>query len=221
MRSTKKRLLTMRVLFVAALLSSVATLIPVAGPAQACDELLNTSFYSAPMYSVPMSFTAMHAPVSYSTPMHAAPVHSTRVVYYPSCVQTYYAPQVYYAPPMHSQRQYGSQPSYSQRRAPARPTTTITVQAYDNYFEPKTINAQPGTTIRWVNRGEHEHTVTSNDGRWDSGDIKPGAAYSATFRHPGTYRYYCRHHTDDKMQGTIVIGRSSNGGGDRARSSGY
>jgi plastocyanin len=74
----------------------------------------------------------------------------------------------------------------------------------DDRFQPASIQVQPGTTVRWTNRGSHAHTVTGRNSRWDSGDIEPGATYSATFRAPGTYYYYCRHH--DGMQGTIVVG---------------
>jgi plastocyanin len=91
-------------------------------------------------------------------------------------------------------------------RAQAAPrTASLTVGAYDNYFEPATIQVRPGTTVRWVNYGQHTHTVTSADGRWDSGDIAPSTCYTATFVHPGTYPYYCRYHTRDRMMGTVVV----------------
>jgi len=134
---------------------------------------------------------------------------------------TYYAPGLY-APQSYAQQAYAPQgyarQSYRlpQTRVPTlppqRPTTTVMVAAFDNYFEPKLINVQPGTTVRWVNRGRHAHTVTADDDRWDSGDIAPGASYTATFQRPGTYYYYCRHHTGDKMQGTIVVGSGGRGG---------
>lgn len=139
------------------------------------------------------------------------------VVYYQACQPVCYAPicyppRVYYAPPMYGQPPYSHRP-YAPAY-PARPTTVATVGAYDNYFEPKTINVQPGTTVRWVNKGRHPHTVTAQDDRWDSGDIAPGASYTATFQQLGAYYYYCRHHTADKMQGTIVVG-SQEGGSER------
>jgi plastocyanin len=95
------------------------------------------------------------------------------------------------------------------------------VGAYDNRFSPQTINVQPGTTVRWVNYGQHPHTVTADDESWDSGDIQPGASYSATFNNPGTYYYYCRHHTQDKMQGVVVVGSATGSGNGGNRSSGY
>lgn len=83
-------------------------------------------------------------------------------------------------------------------------TTANTVSAKDNSFDPATLNVQVGTTVRWVNNGSHPHTVTSNDGKWDSGDLAPGASYTVTFMTAGTYKYHCKHHKD--MVGTIVVG---------------
>src|SRR5262245_37729102 len=68
-------------------------------------------------------------------------------------------------------------------------TTRIQVAAHDNYFKPETITVPPGTTIRWTNLGQHYHTVTSDEKRWDSGDMSPETTYEATFRGEGTYRY--------------------------------
>src|SRR5688572_6152345 len=126
--------------------------------------------------------------------------------YPPPMVRSYgYAPRVYrdsyaYEQPTYSE-QYAQQPSgaqsYSAARpayAEQRPTTIVTVGAYDNRFEPRTINVQPGTTVRWVNQGQHAHTVSAHNRSWDSGDIAPGQSYSATFKRPGTYTYFCSHH---------------------------
>jgi plastocyanin len=96
-----------------------------------------------------------------------------------------------------------------------------TVGAYDNRFSPQTITVQPGTTVKWVNYGQHNHTITANDDSWNSGDIKPGASYSATFKRPGTYYYYCRHHRQDKMQGVVNVASSSSNGQSARQSSAY
>jgi plastocyanin len=98
-------------------------------------------------------------------------------------------------PPHHQTNPYDASPA----------AAAVAVRAHDNYFEPQTIRVAPGTTIRWLNAGKHNHTVTFKDGGADSGDIRPGGTYQQTFRQPGTYRYYCRHHTKDKMQGVIVV----------------
>lgn len=125
----------------------------------------------------------------------------------------YYSPRMSYRPaPMYGERAYRPPQAPQPPQAPAA-QAPVSIAAYDNYFEPKTINIAPGTTVRWFNAGQHPHTATAQDDSWDSGDIQPGASYSATFQHPGTYRYYCRHHTQDKMQGVIVVGTTAGGYG--------
>jgi plastocyanin len=86
-----------------------------------------------------------------------------------------------------------------------RPTTVVNSDAYDNNFEPSGLEVLPGTTVRWTNKGSHNHTITSVDGFWDSGNIPPGASYSVTFFRPGTYYFYCRHHTEDNMRGVVDV----------------
>jgi|GEM_PF-3309066 len=97
----------------------------------------------------------------------------------------------------------GVAPSPRPMPAPSA-TTGTTVSAKDNTFDPGTLNVQVGTTVRWVNNGAHAHTITSDDGKWDSGDLAPGASYTVTFTTAGTYKYHCKHHKG--MVGTIVVG---------------
>jgi mono/diheme cytochrome c family protein len=117
------------------------------------------------------------------------------------------------------------QPYNAPRYPPVTPPAKfITVGTYDNYFVPKTITIQSGMTVRWVNYGRNVHTVTSRDSGWGSGDIPPGASYSATFQYPGTYAYYCRHHTMERMEGSVVVRSGSSGpvgGYAGSESSGY
>src|SRR5262245_55744686 len=100
------------------------------------------------------------------------------------------------------------------RPMPAPPSAGTSVSAKDDSFDPATLNVQVGTTVRWTNNGKHPHTITSNDGKWDSGDLAPGASYTVTFMTAGTYRYHCKHHKG--MEGTIVVrepGKTPVGGG--------
>jgi hypothetical protein len=126
-----------------------------------------------------------------------------------------YAPPAYYSAPMYGRPypypgpMYG-QPPYAPPYSPLQPTTAVSVGMYDDNFQPPTINVLPETTVRWVNYGKHTHTVTANDGRWDSGDIPPDGSYSATFQHPGTYYYHCHHHKG--MAGTVVVGSGGGSG---------
>jgi plastocyanin len=193
-------------IFLIVAISSLLGMWATADKVKACDSYNGAaSYYSAPQ----VAYYRQYAPAYYNRPTYYAPPRSGAY----SSSSAHYAQPTDCRPSDSYQRSQGSQ--YS------TPTTTVTVAAYDNRFAPQTINVQPGTTVRWTNSGQHSHTVTSNDGRWDSGDIKPGATYSATFKHPGTYYYYCRHHTADKMQGVIVVGTATGRGNGSTQSSGY
>jgi plastocyanin len=134
------------------------------------------------------------------------PVYGGPVYYGCQPAPAYYAP--YYAAPMYYQPRFSYAPTYYQpvapKYSPAKPTTIINIAASDDYFDPAAVDVQPGTTVKWVNKGQHKHTITSITGLWDSGDLAGGASYSATFNAPGTYSYYCRHHKG--MKGTITVG---------------
>lgn len=111
----------------------------------------------------------------------------------------YRAAQMYYARPV----QVAPRPLPMMPGAPPRPTATVTVTAKDDSFDSGTVNIQPGTTVHFVNGGKHVHTVTSNDGKFESGDIPPGGSFNVVFMTPGTYKYHCKHHKG--MDGTIVV----------------
>ena len=70
-------------------------------------------------------------------------------------------------------------------------------------YDPPTLTVNVGDKVMWKNNGEDVHTVTSDDGSFDSGDIKAGASWSYTFTTPGTYTYYCAPHT--WMTATVVV----------------
>jgi plastocyanin len=78
----------------------------------------------------------------------------------------------------------------------------VRVGIYDNFYMPRAIQIKMGTSVHWSNYGRNVHTVTAQDGSWDSGNIIPGRAYTRTFTRPGTYFYFCRHHG---MTGAIVV----------------
>lgn len=83
----------------------------------------------------------------------------------------------------------------------------VTVSIEDFYFEPGQITVQPGTTVMWINEGSHEHTVTSDDGQFDSEALMPGDSYMVTFSGSGTLTYHCEIHPS--MVGSVTVGESS------------
>jgi plastocyanin len=76
---------------------------------------------------------------------------------------------------------------------------TISVSA----FRPDAITVSAGTTITWTNEDPVAHTVTADDGSWDSGSLARGATFSHTFEAAGTYAYHCTIHPG--MKGTVVV----------------
>ena len=70
-------------------------------------------------------------------------------------------------------------------------------------FQPATLEVPVGTTVTWTNQGSAPHTVTADDGSFDSGTLQPGGTFSMTFDTPGTFIYHCEIHPN--MMGTIVV----------------
>jgi plastocyanin len=77
------------------------------------------------------------------------------------------------------------------------------VSIVDFAFQPTSIEVPAGSTVTWTNAGAATHTVTADDGTFDSGQLKPGANFSQTFTTPGTYTYHCEIHP--QMTGTVVV----------------
>ena len=77
----------------------------------------------------------------------------------------------------------------------------VVLQSY--LFLADTVRVRPGTTVTWVNEDEAVHTVTAQDGSFDSGRLGLGARFSHTFAQPGRYEYICDLH--NSMRGTIVV----------------
>jgi plastocyanin len=88
------------------------------------------------------------------------------------------------------------------------PTTEIrTVDVFlieDDYFEPTDAMVDPGTTLMWINRGQEQHTVTADDGQFDSGVLNPGDSFLTTVEGSGTLTYHCELHPE--MTGSITVG---------------
>jgi plastocyanin len=70
-------------------------------------------------------------------------------------------------------------------------------------FSKGKIEIEAGTTIEWRNRDPLAHTVTSDSGAFDSGELRPEASWSHTFTTPGTYTYHCAPHP--AMKATVVV----------------
>jgi len=75
----------------------------------------------------------------------------------------------------------------------------------DNFFDPLDVAVEPGSTITWTNNGDEPHTVTADDGSFDSGRLNPGDSYTVAFGGQGTVRYHCEIHPEE-MRGSVTVG---------------
>ncbi len=70
-------------------------------------------------------------------------------------------------------------------------------------FSVGSLTVASGTTVTWTNNDAATHTVTADDGSFDSGNIAQGATYSKTFTTAGTYNYHCSIHTS--MTAKVIV----------------
>jgi plastocyanin len=73
-----------------------------------------------------------------------------------------------------------------------------------NRFVPDKAEVPAGATVVWLNQGGI-HTVTADDGSWDSGDLDPDDTYERTFTEEGTVAYHCHPHRNVGMVGIVRV----------------
>lgn len=104
---------------------------------------------------------------------------------------------------------------YFGRRATTTGTATLTPSAPEDpshtrvemrnvVFSQATIEIAAGGGVAFVNADPMVHTVTADDGSFDSGSIEPGATWRRVFEQPGTYAIHCTPHPFMK---TVVVVR--------------
>jgi plastocyanin len=86
----------------------------------------------------------------------------------------------------------------TQELAASAAVTTNTVRITNAGFTPAEANTVGGNDVVWVNDDQRVHTVTANDGSFDSGDIAPGASFAQKFTVIGNFAYRCSHHDQEK-----------------------
>jgi hypothetical protein len=87
---------------------------------------------------------------------------------------------------------------------PDRPAQPVTIEFQS--FAPQQLDALPGDTVQWSNTSVRVHTVTANDGSFDSGDLPGGGGrFEHEFDAPGVYLYHCSIHPG--MTGEVDVRR--------------
>ena len=81
------------------------------------------------------------------------------------------------------------------------------VDIRDRAFTPAIIEIEVGTTVTWENYDPPDrvgvHTVTADDGTFDSGEFGEGETFSHTFGETGVFPYHCEIHP--VMTGTVIV----------------
>jgi plastocyanin len=75
-------------------------------------------------------------------------------------------------------------------------------------FTPAQLTVKVGTTVVWTSEDNVPHTVTADDGSFDSGNLKKGDSFKFTFTKAGEFPYYCAYHGTaggGGMSGTITV----------------
>lgn len=91
---------------------------------------------------------------------------------------------------------------------PASTSSEVVVTIQNFAFSPNPLMIPVGTAVRFVNKDALAHTVTADDGSFDSGTLNQGQDFTFTFTKAGTFAYYCAFHGGKGgvgMSGTIMV----------------
>jgi plastocyanin len=94
-------------------------------------------------------------------------------------------------------------------------------------FDPSELEVAAGTTLLLANVGGKPHTLTADDGSFDTGVVEPGAQGgrfagkngSVTLNQAGTFKFHCEVHPA-AMKGTVTVTGEAAGGGPAQASAG-
>jgi len=79
---------------------------------------------------------------------------------------------------------------------PGNTNYTVKISIERNAFTPAEVTVMQSGSLLWVNNDNQVHTVTAEDGTFDSGDIQPGGSFSFTFTVIGPHAYNCKYHNE-------------------------
>lgn len=78
-----------------------------------------------------------------------------------------------------------------------------TIYMKNAVFSNTNLQVLGGTTVTWINDDTQVHTVTADDGSFDSGDLQPGQIFQISFTVIGPHPYHCMHHSS--MTGVVTV----------------
>jgi plastocyanin len=89
--------------------------------------------------------------------------------------------------------------------APTAAADPVSVSVQFAAFGPGQVDVLPGESVAWNNASERRHTVTADDGSFDSGDLLGGDTFTRQFDTVGAYAYHCTVHPG--MNGEVDVRR--------------
>jgi plastocyanin len=90
--------------------------------------------------------------------------------------------------------------------APAAPAQSLHgVEIQEGAFAPDHLEVRVGDVVGWLNRSERPHSVTSDDGSFDTGALDPGEGFEIRFEAAGTYGYRSTAEGDEGMVGVVIV----------------
>lgn len=81
------------------------------------------------------------------------------------------------------------------------PAVSVSISSFS--FQPDSITIAAGSTVLWTNEDSAPHTVTADDGSFESGRMNRGDEFEHTFLQPGTYEYHCALHPS--MRAEVIV----------------
>ncbi len=105
-----------------------------------------------------------------------------------------------------SQATPASQATAASQGAAAGPSAAVKLVNFK--FTPAQLTVKVGTTVVWTSEDGVPHTVTADDGSFNSGNLKKGDSFKFTFTKAGKFPYYCTFHGTaggGGMSGTITV----------------
>ncbi len=108
------------------------------------------------------------------------------------CTATVAAARPQFAPPAHLLLAPVMQAPQSSPASQNEAGAQVIIKNFS--FQPAQLTVKPGETVEFKNQDIYAHTVTADDGSFDSGLIQPGSSWKLTVTRPGTIAYHCRPH---------------------------
>lgn len=81
--------------------------------------------------------------------------------------------------------------------------TPVIIFIEGSAFSPEVATIRVGSEVVWRNKDASPHTITADDGSFDSGALNQGEEFSRKFTSPGTIKYSCDIHA--YMSGRIEV----------------